>query len=83
MPAVASPAGRSRDDPQRDGRDEGQEPVRVRLREARLDRREQDAPTVTIAQNDVRASDAIAVDGPDVPVMYSVAQLPLVVSTIP
>ena len=40
-------------------------------------------PTVTIAQNVVSAIDACVVEAPTSLVMYSVAQLPFVVSTIP
>ena len=40
-------------------------------------------PTVTIPQNAVSAMDACVVEAPRSVVMYSVAQLPFVVSTIP
>src|SRR6185503_16428650 len=40
-------------------------------------------PTVTIAQNVVSATDAIVAVAPTVPVMYSVAQFPFMVSTTP
>ena len=87
-PKASTPSPRRRREqrhqPERHRRHERQQPVGVASPgTARSIAANTTRPSVTIAQNTVSASDAIAVEAPTLPVMYSVAQLPLVVSTIP
>ena len=84
MPAASAPLGSRAVSDQRGRGDERQEPVRARSPgTARSMAANRTRPTVTIPQNAVRAIDAVVDDAPMSVVMKTVAQLPLIVSTIP